>query len=104
MPKRTKTTSLDAIAKRRSMEDALERARKAMFRETLEETRSGDDFFETNVVAVRDLVGRVFEAAYAEGLHAGYRQGRADACRETNGEPAQSSPRNPRLDDSQPTT
>ncbi|MCE7974817.1 MAG: hypothetical protein DYG92_10940 [Leptolyngbya sp. PLA1] len=96
-PRKNTKNSLDGIAKGQVMQKALEIAREEMMRETLDEARNGTDFFETNVNAVRDLVRRVFEAAYAEGLHAGYRQGRSDACREARGDDAPTSPRNPEL-------
>ena len=94
---RRNTQSMDAITKRRAMDEALETARKAMFRDSLETTNSGDDFFETSVWAIRDLVEAVFEAAYHQGLHAGYRQGRTHACKEADGQPAPSSPNNPAI-------
>jgi len=88
------TNSLDAIAKEHAMDKAIETARKTMFRDSLDTTNSGDDFFETSVWGIRQLVEAVFEAAYHEGLHTGYRQGRAHACKETTGQPAPSSPTN----------
>jgi len=96
-PTRSTTQSLDAIAKQQAMDKAIETARKAMFRDSLKTTNSGDDFFETSVWGIRQLVETVFEAAYHEGLHTGYRQGRAHACKEADGQPAPSSPNNPTI-------
>ena len=89
--------SIDGVTKQRVMDEALETARKAMFRDTLETTNTGDDFFETSAPAIRDLIAAVFETAYHQGLHAGYRQGRTHACKEADGQYAPSSPNNPTI-------
>jgi hypothetical protein len=90
--------SLDAIAKQQDLDGALEQARTALGLETLE-TRKRDalDFHDLAVWSIRDLVRQAFEAGYAGGLHAGYRQGRSDACAEVGGGAAPANPRNPQI-------
>jgi hypothetical protein len=94
----TTKPSLDEVTKQQDLDAAMEQARTALGLDTLE-TRKRDalDFHDLAVWSIRDLVRRAFEAGYAGGLHAGYRQGRADACAEVGGEPAPISPRNPEI-------
>lgn len=89
---------IDAVSKQRALDAAMQFARVELLLETLD-TRGRDelDIHEIGVWSVRDLVRGVFDRAYREGLHAGYRQGRTDACREARGEPAPSAPRDPEL-------
>jgi len=53
-------------------------------RDSLDTTNTGDGFFETSVWGIREPVESVFEAAYHQGLHTGYRQGRSHDCKEAN--------------------
>ena len=93
-----KNTSLDGIAKQQALDAAMDRARAALHLETLE-TRKRDalDFHEIPVWSIRDLIRHAFETGYHQGLHAGYRQGRGDACHDAAGQEAPTSPRNPQL-------
>jgi hypothetical protein len=90
--------SLDALAKRHELDEELDWAKAELLLETLE-TRGRDalDFHEIPVSAIRDVVRHAFERGYRSGLHAGYRQGRGDACDEAAGREAPSQPRNPDL-------
>jgi hypothetical protein len=99
------TPSLDATAKRMALDAELECARIKLLLETLD-TRGRDalDFHEIPVHAIRDLVRHAFETGYRDGLHAGYRQRRRDACEQAAGREAPSQPRNPDLTTSNPTT
>lgn len=90
--------SLDRMAKQRALDAAMEWAKTDLLLETLE-TRKRDalDIHEIPVWSIKDIVRHAFETGYREGLHAGYRQGRADACAEAAGGTAPTSPRNPEL-------
>jgi hypothetical protein len=92
------TPSLDALGKQAALDATLEWTRVKLRLETLD-TRGRDalDFHEISVHAIRDLVRHAFETGYRDGLHAGYRQGRRDACEEVAGRDAPSHPRNPDL-------
>lgn len=97
-PRKRTTNSLDGIRKQQALNAEMEWAKVELLLETLEtRKRDGLDFHEVPVWSIRDLVRHTFETGYREGLHAGYRQGRADACREGQREEAPTSPRNPEL-------
>lgn len=97
--------SLDAAAKRMALDAELEWARVELLLETLDiRGRDALDFHEIPVHAIRDLVRHAFETGYRDGIHAGYRQGRGDACEEAAGRESPSQPRNPGLTTSNPTT
>lgn len=90
--------SLDQISKQKAFDAEMEFARVELFLETLN-TRKSDslDFHEIPVWSIRNIVRHAFEAAYHEGLHTGYRQGRGDAVKEAAREEAPTNPRNPEL-------
>lgn len=91
-------TSLDGAAKQQALDAAMEWAKVELLLETLQ-TRKRDalDIHEIPVWSIRDVVRHAFEAGYHQGLHAGYRQGRGDACHDAAGQEAPTSPRNPQL-------
>lgn len=90
--------SLDAATKQRDLDAAMEQGRAALGLETLEtRKRVALDFHDLAVWSIRDLIRKAFDAGYAGGLHAGYRQGRSDACAEAGGAAAPTSPRNPQI-------
>ncbi|MCC6907041.1 MAG: hypothetical protein IT430_03790 [Phycisphaerales bacterium] len=94
----TTKTNLDRTAKQNALSAEMEWAKVELLLETLE-TRKRDalDIHEVPVWSIKDIVRHAFETGYREGLHAGYRQGRGDACAESAGGTAPSSPRNPEL-------
>ena len=88
--------SLDAATKQRDLDAAMEQG--AARAQTLEtRKRVALDFHDLAVWSIRDLIRKAFDAGYAGGLHAGYRQGRSDACAEAGGAAAPTSPRNPQI-------
>ncbi len=94
----SKKPSLDGIRKQQALDAEMEWAKVELLLETLE-TRKRDalDFHEIPVWSIKDLVRHAFETGFREGLNAGYRQGRSDACEEARGHPATTNPRNPEL-------
>lgn len=59
----TKTTTRNAQTDR-ALEAAMEYARKHLDRVTLDDQRTGADFFETSVWSIRAIVKNAFEAGF----------------------------------------
>lgn len=97
-PESRPVRSFDALCKQKALEAELEWAKVELLLETLE-TRGRDalDFPVIPVWSIRDIVRHAFESGYRDGLHAGYRQGRSDACDERMGRQSATQPRNPDL-------